>query len=344
MQGPGSLARSVKEKKEMSAEMNLTSHKPTALSGVQKHVSKQQAPLRKSSQRPGKPAWVGSAEETDQQTQAEPSATTFGKHAAGDADNSAVLRRHNQQHTQQDVYPTYSSGTSEGYSTDAAAMQNRAGRLQALQRLHGVSAQDEALQNYPRGQQLSESQDAHAHHAREGKGNAGKGLSESFGAAMQMHDETSSKALRAGALRHLKDASGLNHEIQEPSQDAARGRSSTPIDRLRRLQRTRSTQPRIEGMPSSPNSIPTSHTTSSHNTNVPVSNESSQRFCNAGKKLAQADQGSRGAKTSQRQQAYGTRNENHPGGELSLPMHVAHMRAQYHWEILCCVELSVAYR
>jgi hypothetical protein len=303
MQGPGSLARSHREKKEKSAQEDLNSQK-------------QQSTSRKSLHRSARPAWIGVADEAEPKPQAEPAASMIGKAAAARAEEPSV------HDTQQELHPSYCSGTSEGYGTAATPVQDRVSRLQALQRLHGTSVQDSPLQSYPRVQEPGRlSRKKHGHHAKGGKGNDIVAFSTGRGVAAHVQDQTSSKVMRAEALQSQNGPSKLVPNTQESHHDTARGRSSTPIDRLRRLQRTRtsSIQPHLESMHSSPGIDPPSHAAA-----LTVATESSSRFSNANRQLAHAEHGVAGVKSGQQEQIDVARKENKPGGMLSVLVLAAH--------------------
>ncbi|NJR42124.1 MAG: hypothetical protein HC767_05175 [Akkermansiaceae bacterium] len=259
---------------------------------------------------------VGVAEGAHQQAQSVPSATTFGRHV-GDVAEQSVLPHRNQQHTPQELHPSYNSMTSEG----GTAVQSRASRLQALHRLHGPTPQEESLQNQPRAQSLRElAHDSHAQHARAAKENAGKRLQGAHSTALHMRDESSNKVLRSGALLSQKHSELRSTDSDEQGDDSVRGRSSTTIDRLRRLQRTRtsSTQPRMESLNPSSNSQTASQSASSRIEPLAVARESCQKGSHTRKQLVQTQHRFQDTKNSQQDSTVGSSNENHPAGVLGF--------------------------
>lgn len=339
LQGPGSLARNVRERKVGAAEEYQESCNPNALSGARKQPSKQHAETRKASHRPSKPAWVSSIDVLEQQTQPEPSAATAGRHAGTDAGSATMLRRCSQHHTTQDMQPTHSSQTQDKCRTGADAGEQRAGRLQTLRQLHGASEPDTPVPDYPAAQRGGVPQDINAQDARAGKGNARNGPSEGLCTASGARDESSGKAHRAGAVWEHKDASRDSPDVLETIHDSSRGRSSTPIDRLRRLQRTRtsSNQPRMEGMHGSPNSTPASYAVPNNSATMRAT-EGSHRLSNNEKKLARTDHGTRAARSTQREHSDAPRTENHTAGVHLNPMHGSYMALQQ--DHCFCMELD----
>lgn len=267
------------------------------------HAGKEQR-IPQRLQKPGKPAWV----DTDVgKSQIQTGTSGFGRPTVRQTGDSAVLRQRNQQQQQKNASASCKSEASDTQGTKTAATQEKTSRLQAAPSPSPSSQRNSTTQQRVQDVGISTS---HRH--------GSQGLLDKR-ESVNANDNPRRTTVRG--TMPSQEPSNQHHcpEVLESDHDQSTGRSPTPIERLRRLQRTRTyTQPRVESMESSPNSIPHVHTASSSNEPPTFAQGSSQQPSSVEKIHEMKNGTATKGRHSMHKIRDGTKSDHCPGGEISI--------------------------